>query len=79
MRELERTELLYNVVAARRPELLPLIDKIESLSEAEINQLTDVVGLEFMESGLQEDSEPNERGMQLEEVIDMLISYLGSR
>jgi hypothetical protein len=77
MRKTEKVELLRNVVAARQPELLPLIDKLDGLSDSEINKLTSLIGDEFMETGLREDSEPNERGLQLEEVIDLLISHLG--
>ena len=76
MRNAEKVELLRNVVAARQPELLTLIDNLEGLSNKEIDKLTSLIGDEFMETGLREDSEPNERGLQLEEVIDLLISYL---
>ncbi len=66
--------LLRGVVAARRPDLLPLLDKlgVELLTETEREDLREVVSDEFMVAGLRSDDEPNAYGLRLERLIELL-------
>ncbi len=67
-------QLLREVVAERRPELLPLAEKVgtETLTREQLDMLQDVVEKEFTENGLQEDWEPNPRGIMLDDLIGLL-------
>ena len=70
-------QLLHEVVAKRRPELLPLADKVgvETLTDEQLEMLSDVVSEEFGEVGLQEDCEPNPRGVILDDLMGFLVPY----
>jgi hypothetical protein len=66
-------DLLAEVIEKRRPNMLQLITSgnIE-VTDAEVDELFDIVGDEFMETGLKQDDEPNERGLLLEDLIGCL-------
>lgn len=70
-------QVLHEVVAKRRPELLPLADKVgvEILTEEQLEVLSEVVLQEFLEVGLQENDEPNPRGIILDDVMGFLVPY----
>lgn len=70
----ERMQFLRQVVEKREPELLPLVGLlgVVPLTTEQREQLRDIISDELCETGLQEDSEPNRRGSQLEDLIDML-------
>jgi hypothetical protein len=67
-------DLLQEVVLKRDPDLLLLIENLgmKPLTEAEREQLRAVVADELCATGLREDDEPNQRGLKLEELIDIL-------
>lgn len=71
-RRSERMQFLRQVVEKREPELLPLVGLLGfvPLTTEQREQLRDIIGDELCETGLQEDSEPNGRGLQLEDLID---------
>ena len=75
LREKIQLQLLYDVVAKRRPELLPLARKVgyEKLTMEQLAMLHDVVYEEFIEEGLQQDSEPNARGILVDELHGLLV------
>ena len=77
MRRKEMIQVLREVVAKHRPELLPLADKVgvEILTEEQLEMLSEVVLQEFLEVGLQEDDEPNPRGIMLDDVMGFLVPY----
>lgn len=73
----EMIQVLREVVAKRRPELLPLAEKVgvKVLTEEQLEALSDVVLKEFLEEGLQEDDEPNPRGIVLDDVMGFLVPH----
>lgn len=77
MRRSEQIQILCEVVARRRPELLPLAGRvgIETLTDEQLEMLSDVVSEEFCEVGLNEDSEPNSRGVILDDIMGFLVPY----
>lgn len=77
VRSKEMIQVLREVVAKRRPELLPLANKVgvEVLTEEQLETLSDVVLQEFLEEGLQEDDEPNPRGIVLDDVMGFLVPH----
>lgn len=71
----EMISVLREVVKKRRPELLPLVDRVgvEILTEEQLETLSDVVSDEFAEVGLRQNSEPNPRGIVLDDIMGFLI------
>lgn len=71
----EMISVLREVVKKRRPELLPLVDRVgvEILTEEQLETLSEVVSDEFAEVGLRQDSEPNSRGVVLDDIMGFLI------
>jgi hypothetical protein len=69
--------LLREAVDRHRPDLLPLLDKLGEgrLTADEKNELRLAVGSELMQSGFGENWEPNERGLQLEQLVDELAPW----
>ena len=67
-------ELLREVLTKNRPELLEVVDSPPSskVSHLIINELRQAVTDEFIETGLNEMDEPNNRGLRLEYLIDEL-------
>lgn len=74
MRKFEKLELLRQVVSKRSPELLEQLSQLDvvPLTDEHRERLRAVVMDEFCDTGLQEDSEPNQRGLALEEIVDLL-------
>ena len=70
----ESTQLLREAVAKHNPELLPLVGQlgVTPLTCEQREALRGAVSTEFCITGLREDDEPNQRGLDLEEVIDVL-------
>jgi len=75
MRHKEMIQVLREVVAKRRPELVPLADRVgvEVLTEEQLDALSDVVLQEFLGEGLQEDDEPNAYGIRLDDLLGWLV------
>jgi hypothetical protein len=67
-------DLLYAVVMRRKSEYADLLNQlgIIPLSDKQRELLRDVISDEFIEYGLREDDEPNEKGLELELLIDLL-------
>ena len=67
-------EMLKAVVLKHRPDLLPIVDSLGNnpLSFNLREELREAIADEFCESGLNESDEPNEFGLRLEELIDLL-------
>ncbi len=70
-------DLLREAVGFQRPDLLPLVDEVVQgrLKAKEKNELRLAVGLELAQSGFGENYEPNERGRQLELLVDELAPW----
>ncbi len=71
----EMIQVLREVLAKRRPELVSLADEVgvEVLSEEQLDALGDIVFQEFLEEGLQEDDEPNPYGTRLDDLLGWLV------
>ena len=67
--------LLREVLQRRRPDLLEWLSPAVAISRREIEALILVVADEFSATGLRPDSEPNARGLVLQELIDELNHY----
>lgn len=65
-----RKELLVEILAERRPSLIPLATGPSGPSGAEARQIQDVLSDELCATGLGADDVPNERGLSIEELID---------
>lgn len=67
-------QLLLEVIAARRPDLLSILvtEPPGELDDALRSELRIALGEELCETGLRVDDEPNERGLLLESLIDVL-------
>jgi hypothetical protein len=67
-------ELLRTCLSVHKPELLYVIDSTEEIhvDRALGNKLRSAVGNEFCREGLLANSEPNEYGLELEDLIDEL-------
>lgn len=71
----EDLALLREVLLAHAPNLLEeLLGKArsDSLARTERNQLCQWIGAELIATGLRDDSEPNERGIKLEDLLDWI-------
>ncbi len=70
----DQMRLLKEVISKQDPSLLPVVDKLGSvlLTGEQREALREVLEAELSETGLQEDYEPNSRGLLLEELIDRL-------
>jgi hypothetical protein len=66
--------LIREVVEVRAPEQLGVVDKLKSkpLDQDAREALREVLAEELVETGLQDDDEPNERGRLIEAAIDWL-------
>ena len=64
-------ELLNEVIEKRCPEFKGLFKKHETieLNEDQVNRICLCLSDELCESGLKEDSEPNKRGLMLDDLI----------
>lgn len=67
-------DLLAEIIARRRPDLLGLLDSPSDtgLTEEQREDLREVVLDEFIETGLKDDDEPNRRGLLLDDLIARL-------
>jgi hypothetical protein len=71
----DELELLLEVMKKRSPDLVELVFERaaeNTLARDEREQLCGLLGSEFAETGLDEDSEPTSRGMRLEALLDLL-------
>lgn len=70
----EQLTLLHEVISKCSPESLAILDHIgeSPLTSEQREELREIIWMEFCNTGLREDSEPNERGLVLEGLIDML-------
>lgn len=70
----ENIQLLRVCLSRHKPDLLYVIDskKIITVDQSLGNELRDAVGDEFCYEGLRKDSEPNEYGLRLENLIDVI-------
>jgi len=64
--------LLIKCLKAHNPSLIPIVEANEmgGFSDDFYNQLREIVCDEFCDNGLMPDSEPNEYGLELEDLID---------
>ena len=76
----ELKSLLAEVVKKYHPKLIgPLLsDELEPLTPQECADIRLSLGTELSATGLQQDEEPNERGLQIEQLIDWLGRRHGS-
>ncbi len=67
-------ELLSEVIWKHRPELIGVLGSLQDvkLTEDQREDLREVLTVEFAETGLSADDEPNARGLLLEDLIDRL-------
>ena len=72
-------QLLEEVVRSRRPDMLHVIleKRLQDLPFQQRLELRHELQQEFSLTGLREDSEPNDRGLALEELIDILAPQRG--
>lgn len=70
----EMLTILRQCLTAYKPDLLWVLDQEKNvvIDEKLGNQLREAVTDEFMGKGLRNDSEPNNYGFKLEELIDMI-------
>ena len=70
-------DLLREVIEKRSPELLPLLRGTAEvvIREDQKRDLQELIGDELSETGLRDDHEPNERGLALEQLIDIFSPY----
>lgn len=66
--------LLQDVLRKHQPALLPLVSRIEisGLNDEDRQAMMDAISNEFLETGLEDDDEPNPRGLALESLLDDL-------
>ena len=79
MQRSDALKIIREVLAIRRPDLLPLADQVEHLSIEQLEELINVVAMEFSATGLQEDWEPNPRGMVLDDTIGFLANLVTAK
>lgn len=65
-------ELLLLIAAKRSIQIPGFSNRTLDTTEAEREQLIDLLTDEFIETGLNENDEPNQRGMEIEALIDIL-------
>jgi hypothetical protein len=70
----DERNLLRAVVSKHRPALLPLLDRVGlvPLTDDEREDLRGAVACELVETGITANAEPNEMGLLLERLIDLL-------
>jgi len=68
----DERELALDVLKRRDPDLADLVERHSpsELTVAQRQAIQLVIADEFIETGLQEDDEPNARGLALEDLID---------
>ncbi|MFO0982589.1 MAG: hypothetical protein U1E76_12795 [Planctomycetota bacterium] len=69
--------LLREVLEKRAPEFLSIFreDLQVNIRREQRRQLQELIGDELIDTGLQENDEPNARGLDLENLIDALSPY----
>ena len=70
----EQEKLLAEVVSKRNPQLTSLVEEVNDieLTDSQRDELREAVADEFIETGLEENDEPNKRGLLLEDLIGRL-------
>ena len=70
----EQEKLLAEVVSKRNPQLTSLVEDVNEieLTDSQRDELREAVADEFIETGLEENDEPNKRGLLLEDLIGRL-------
>ena len=70
----EMAAVLREIIQSHRPDLLHIVHSPHDvqLTEQQRDDLRQAVTDEFCQTGLQENDEPNQRGLMLEELIDRL-------
>lgn len=70
----EQERLLAEVIGKRNPRLTRLVDDVNDieLTDSQRDELREAVADEFIETGLEENDEPNKRGFLLEDLIGRL-------
>jgi|SRR5713101_8064802 len=66
--------LLREVIIKYQPNLVGFLDAPQTVAVTaqQLRDLRESIGYELCDTGLNEDDQPNERGFQLEELIDWL-------
>ena len=70
----ELEKLLAQVISKRNPDLIRLLENVNDLEldDLQRDELREAVADEFIETGLEENDEPNKRGLLLEDLIGRL-------
>jgi hypothetical protein len=70
----DKVRLLREVILKQQPSLLSLLDvlNVSSLTVEQRESLREAVAAELCVTGLDKNDEPNDRGLQLEALIDYL-------
>jgi len=74
MLKLDETNLLKEVLLRHQPSRMTMLDSIGivPLTNDQREELREVIADELLETGLDKNDEPNERGLLLEHLIDRL-------
>lgn len=72
--KLHEENIIRELLLQHKPSLLPILNSIgkEALTVEQRESLREVILDEFLQTGTEEDDEPNERGLMLEQLIDKL-------
>lgn len=67
-------QLLHEIISKQQPELLLLLDLLGNtpLTEEQREGLREALAAELCDTGLDENDEPNSRGLHIENLIDQL-------
>lgn len=70
----EMEKLLAEVIRKRNPQLISLVEDVNDieLTDLQRDELREAVADEFVQTGLEENDEPNKRGLLLEDLIGRL-------
>jgi len=63
-------ELVKKILEDHNPALIPIVDSNDNHTIETYNKLRDIVGDELISKGFEPDDEPNEYGLELENLID---------
>jgi len=70
----EEKRLLLECLSKHGPDLIKEMDKLDTgeLESEIVNEMRSAITDEFVQNGLKKDDEPNEYGLELEDLIDKL-------
>lgn len=70
--------MLQRILQTREPDFLHLIDRrdLSRISAHDISDMIELAGDEFIQRGIGDDWEPDAVGIEIEDLIDVLCTYL---